>query len=411
MNANAPLPPLTPDDPRLTALALGEISDPAERAALEKQVADDPALRAALDSARRLTDGLRESLAAEPLPFVNPAAIAAKAMGGAPAATRRRTSALGGSISAPRATTDGDARSRLVTFCGLGAAAAACLAVFVATRSPHEAREATDALVAAGAPAAPAPLVVLPSASRNDLGYLAKLLPGLPGAGAAFRPAGRAPLSLSASGARAYAAAFSRELVAGRRPAPSRTRVDGLVNAFIAGHRSPAGARPVQIEAALTDAPWNPANRLLRVTVRAHGATGEIVARNASASVDFDAAGVKSWRLLGHNGATAPTSGVALRAGESVTTLYEIEPGADSTDAPLGRVTVRYARADKSGADLAEVKLNASQRASLADTDADTRFAAGLAAYALNPGENTAAALAVAAGSDPERRAFAACAR
>ncbi len=409
MNKHAAAP-LSPDDPRLTALALGEIHDPAERAALEAQVAADPALRAALDGQRAFAGELRGAMSCEPLPFVNPAAIAAKAMGEAPSA-RRRSSGLGGSLGGPRCTEADERKSRLITFGGLATAAAACLALVLLSRP--DAREGATQLVAHSKPsAAEAPTVPMVfSPSRTDLASLARSMPGLPVSGAAFRPAGRAPLALAAPHARAYAAAFSRELAAGRRPVDSRIRLDGLVNAFIAARPMAPGSRPVQIETALTDAPWNPEHRLLRVTVRAHGTPGEIVAKNAAAEVDFDAAGVKSWRVLGHTGALAAPTHVALRGGETITTLYEIEPADASADARLASVTVRYARADRSGADTATAELSASRRQSLADTDADTRFAAGLAAYALNLGDNPVSGLALAAGDDPERREFAARAR
>lgn len=400
---------IAPDDPRLTALALGEIHDPAERAALEAQIAADPALSETLRARRRFANDLRGALSREPVPFVNPAGIAARAMGET-TPPRRRTAVLGGSLGGPRCTPADERRSRLLTFGGFAAAAAACVALALLSR-PAPTKE-TSPLVADKRPAETGPaLPAILTASGGDLATLAGRMPGLPGAGAGFHPAGRAPLALSAPGARAYAAAFSRELAAGRKPAAGRTRLDGLVNAFIAARPMPAGARPVHIETALTDTPWNPDHRLLRVTVRAHGAPGEIVARNASASVDFDPAGVKSWRILGHSGLFSAPDYVALRGGETVTTLYEIEPAAGAPEARLATVSVRYARSDRTGADTASDELNASHRRPLSATDADTRFAASLAAYALNLGDNPAAGLALAAGDDPDRREFAARAR
>lgn len=400
--------PLTPDDPRLLALALGEITDPAERAALEAQIAASPALRAALESHRAFAGELRAAFAKAPVPFVNPAAIVARATGetGATRPERRRTSGLGGSLSGARALKPDT--NRWITFGGFAAAAAACLALFLVSRPV----ETAIPPVAENKPAAKPGVFVRPVFARTDFSTLALAMPGLTGAGDGFRPAGRAPLALTAPGARAYAAAFSRELESGRRPAASRIRLDGLVNAFIAARPVAPGSKPVLLETALTDAPWNPAHRILRVTVRAQGVPGEVVAKNAVAGVDFDAAGVKSWRLLGHAGATAAPTTVALRGGETVTTLYEIEPAdASGGSAPLAAVSVRYARADRSGAEVASVALTSGDRKALADTDSDTRFAAGLAAYAMNLGENPVAGLALAAGEDGERRAFAAIAR
>ncbi|MDX2108801.1 MAG: von Willebrand factor type A domain-containing protein [Verrucomicrobiota bacterium] len=59
----------TPDDPRLTAYAHGELHDAAVRGALEEQLARDPQLRAALDELRALALLLGASFAQETLPM------------------------------------------------------------------------------------------------------------------------------------------------------------------------------------------------------------------------------------------------------------------------------------------------------------------------------------------------------
>lgn len=62
--------PFTPDDPRLTAYAHGELHDPAEKAALEASLAEDPALSEALEEIRALNallaDGFAKDLQAAP---------------------------------------------------------------------------------------------------------------------------------------------------------------------------------------------------------------------------------------------------------------------------------------------------------------------------------------------------------
>ncbi len=55
--------PFTPDDPRLTAYAHGELHDPAEKAALEARLAEDAALREALEEIRALNALLSEGFA------------------------------------------------------------------------------------------------------------------------------------------------------------------------------------------------------------------------------------------------------------------------------------------------------------------------------------------------------------
>ncbi|MFT3868552.1 MAG: von Willebrand factor type A domain-containing protein [Nibricoccus sp.] len=62
---------LTPDDPRLTAYALGEL-DAAEHVAVEAALKDNPAAQATVAQIRALSGDLSAALAKEPLPFVVP---------------------------------------------------------------------------------------------------------------------------------------------------------------------------------------------------------------------------------------------------------------------------------------------------------------------------------------------------
>lgn len=59
---------ILPNDPRLTAYALGEIEDDNERMEIESAVAADPELQAVVDSSRGMGDLLSDGLAAEPAP-------------------------------------------------------------------------------------------------------------------------------------------------------------------------------------------------------------------------------------------------------------------------------------------------------------------------------------------------------
>ncbi len=65
---------LTPDDPRLTAYALGELEG-AEALAVAAAVAQDPALQAVVDDVRALSGDLEDALGAEALPEIEPVAV------------------------------------------------------------------------------------------------------------------------------------------------------------------------------------------------------------------------------------------------------------------------------------------------------------------------------------------------
>mgnify|MGYP003331755253 FL=1 len=77
---NEPKISLTPDDPRLTAFALGEL-DGDERAAVSAAIAASPDLQAVVDEIRATAAQLESALAAEPAPAVpaDPALSARKA--------------------------------------------------------------------------------------------------------------------------------------------------------------------------------------------------------------------------------------------------------------------------------------------------------------------------------------------
>lgn len=398
-------------DPRLLAYALGEVADPAELARLEVAVAADPTLRDAVEQHRLISADLGTMFAREPLPYVNTDAIVARALGDEATTTpssRRRSGGLGGSTGRIELSTT---RRAPILF-GFGAAAAACVAAFFFLRPAPGSLTDGPVTQLASEPKSDessGDVHFSPTNAPRTLASLAAGLPVLPGVGSGvFNSASHGPVSLRAGAASAYTEAFVRDVTRGRRPPPEFTRLDGLVNTFVAGRSVFPGTRPVKVEAALTDAPWDSARRVLRVTVYAKGVAGEVAARRAGAEIRFDPAAVKSWRVLGYrDGSTASTT-ASLRAGTAVTTLYEIEPVAGSTNADIvADVAVRYSRVDRNEREVESVTVFASDRKALADTDSDTRFAAGLAAYAMNLGADPAAGLVAAAGEDATRLAFA----
>ncbi|MGF1484608.1 MAG: anti-sigma factor family protein [Opitutales bacterium] len=64
---------IQPDDPRLTAYALGELDDPAEVQAIEAALQSDPQLQSAVDAIRSTAQALETAFAAETQPAMTPA--------------------------------------------------------------------------------------------------------------------------------------------------------------------------------------------------------------------------------------------------------------------------------------------------------------------------------------------------
>src|SRR5262249_30673844 len=80
---------LLPDDPRLTAYALGEL-DPTEREAVERLLATSPEAQAALREIRDVAGLLTAELKQEPVPSLTEAQRTAVLAGSPPGPARRR---------------------------------------------------------------------------------------------------------------------------------------------------------------------------------------------------------------------------------------------------------------------------------------------------------------------------------
>lgn len=392
-------PSLSPDDPRLTAFALGELEG-VEQAAVAAAVERDPALQAAVAEIQALAGDLRAALKDEPVAAAAP----------------------------PPPRTGARPARRVLNFPAylIGGLAAACLAVMVVLREREgptfgrvvqmepvratvdagtfdegaavdpsaplleQARQAAENLEFAAAVAAEAP----PSVAARAAFPLIQPSPQLPqaaidlslaqqsaavrrevrqlsqeaaaaasaartaektlaaadaaedaradvvGAGgwvaAAEHPAAVVPLDTSRG---AYERA-REALRAGRLPAPEAVREQEMVNAFAYDYAPPAqsgAAFAAHLEAAT--APWDPGRRLVRVGLKAEEpAAAGIVARQARAQVAFNPARVASYRLVAPGTGVVPEgdAGVDFARGGMVTALYEIVPAAAAAEAAEG---------------------------------------------------------------------------
>lgn len=319
---------LSPDDPKLTAYALGEIEDAAERAAIEAALRDDPAARAIVDEIRATAAQLEAALAAEPMPALMPA-VAAQAAGrdGAVAPVGENDAAR---APRPQEHPKRTARkSKVLRFPQLyylmGGLAAACFALLLAfapERPITERHFYTEIPLSPpeGAPrdaSAPA-MVALPSSEPEVTGKMAALqearsmreqreaavrygaamrkarafaaqdvvaMPFLIGSTSrntdantesyAFRPesdflsARENPLStFSADVDTASYANVRRFLDSGRLPPPDAVRIEELLNYFPYRYAPPTGDAPFAASMEVADAPWAPAHRLVRIGLK-----------------------------------------------------------------------------------------------------------------------------------------------
>jgi len=320
--------PFSPDDPQLTAYALGEL-DPAERAAVEARLRDDAAARAAVEAIRATAQQLEAALAAEPLPEVQPVQP-----------VRRR---LGRVFRLPQ------------FYFATATLAAACFVVLVAVRGPEtmpQVAAPVEAMVAMPAEAdaaraersappapvsaaaavreheasarkiAPEPFLAnerlarfkvdaskdvgtlkARAATASRIGMEIQSIPASTGKAVTF---GHAPAPAMNTEAYAYQAETGfveavlnplstfaidvdtasyanvrRFLNQGRLPPVDAVRIEELLNYFPYRYAAPAGADPLGVTLEVAAAPWAPEHRLVRVGLKGREVTtGERPAAN-----------------------------------------------------------------------------------------------------------------------------------
>ena len=396
-------PELTPGDPRLTALLLGEIHDPALVQKLHDEIAHNPALQheyAALGAlAQTLEKSFQDELTAIPTPAERPSPAATPQIIPFPKPKRH---AVFATASRPHKK---DSRRHIPVLFFLGATAALALylalqpadttppAPTVAHTPPPQPATAPDGTTPIQLRAAPGErssyaetiYKITPAPTDPTLAALVAQLPvRTPGGGENARVATTtsrtASLCLGTAGP-AYIQHLHNNLAQRRRPAREHLRIDSLVNALVTTprlhhDRSAATPQTLHATAEAIPAPWAENHWLVRITLHARNTVA-----NARATAEFSTAHVASWRLLGcEDGALdARTldSPVTLHAGETLTTLFELVPAANATTPGEIHIALRNATGSET---LLKAPLNIQ---TLETTSDDTRLAAATAAFAL----------------------------
>jgi len=279
---------ILPDDPRVTAYALGELEG-AERAEIEAAVQRDPALRAAVEEIRAMARQLEESFSSEPLPEVKPIATASEK----PHAQKTHAGAQGKLLRFPQ------------LYYVVGGLAAACFAVMLAWNQPElERREAERRLAmeartrelaesAALQRQREAVMLAMPAAPREQgfrdashpimarkaapAALLARVDARLNTESYAYRAesdflsVAQNPLStFSADVDTASYANVRRFLRDGRRPPVDAVRIEEMLNYFPYRYAPPPTDSSVPFAASMevAEAPWAPEHRLVRIGLK-----------------------------------------------------------------------------------------------------------------------------------------------
>lgn len=276
-------------------------------------------------------------------------------------------------------------------------------------------------------------------------------LPPMPGSGLAPQPGGERrfvrvrdyPLSAIAIGAvspadadRGSLGAVRRALAANRPPRRDEVRTDELLNSFSYADAPPTDGAPVAAGIEVAACPWNPKHRLVRVALVA--STGTEVPAPASRpaevsttapfatapsttptafamkdvriQVEFNPSLADAYRLIGYESASlssddpSPVPVSHLKAGQSVTALYEVVPAGTPSTQPVASapmVPLRFQKpvltptgsdellavlvAGRNAAGEAHVAEFAARDAgkTFAAASPDFRFAAAVAAFGM----------------------------
>ncbi len=349
MNEHQQTKIFSPDDHRLTAYALGELSG-AERAEVEALLTRDAAARVAVEEIRALAAQLEGALEAEAL--AEPV----------------------GAVQAEGGKNDDPYRRKVVRFpyVWVGTLAAACFAVVLALRENPRTNVAAEerakqvmaeTLASEGGEAMPVESGVgvflvkdaeeaarLPSVGARESGAGSEVASaGSENAGGAvagdFARVQSAPLSSFAADVDTEGyAKVRRYLDQGRLPPRDAVRVEEMVNYFNYRYAAPAKgeAEPFAASMEIATAPWNPAHRLVRIGVKGREAAGDgqpggsavPIAKDMALEVEFNPAVAQAYRLIGYENRPEKTDAVStdkgdageIGAGHTVTALYEIVP-------------------------------------------------------------------------------------
>ncbi len=347
------------DDPRLTALALGELEDEAFEADL------DAAARAEVEDIRAIAAQLET-------------ALSTPASDGLTAAQKQELE------QAARPSAAGVDRSGSSGW-WLALAAGLALAIglgLLANRTDGPA-ERPDV----PSPAIPDAAPVQASASKAEPAVAGMSRPR-PSAGgfvtAADHPRSQVPIDADSAAYTSVQAA----LEARGCPSPEVVRVEELINYFDYGYPEPRGIHPLSVTSEVVQCPWRGDNRLVRIGLKARSAPARtIVAEDVRLAVRFDRRRVESYRLLGYDHhqqvESAPgrsERGVAVGAGHTATALYEVVP--HDRPGALLNVELHYKRPARPEPVVLTYPVNDSQT-QIADAGEATKTATSAAVFGM----------------------------
>ena len=324
------------DDPNLTAFALGELAG-AEKEAMEQAVAESPEAQAHVAEIQAMAGVLTREFHGE----LKRAAV--KPLNILPLPQERSfwSDSRWGSLALAASLAVGAVLAAVVISGMRGSGADQ-------NRDKRAAAESVVQMEVDSTPpaaAAPGPTVARAGSSSARIGDGGEN----PFVAAATNPRSTFPVNVST----ASYADVRRFIEAGLRPAKEAVRIEEMINYFSYDYLQPEGDRAFSINLDAATCPWQPVHQLVRIGVKGRevpGATSAaasldaaapetdetrpVIARDMTVQVEFNPARVLSYRLIGYENRMSPHGqlhdgsgdGHEIRAGHSVTALYEIVP-------------------------------------------------------------------------------------
>lgn len=398
---------ITPDDPRLTAFAFGELEGE-ENSAVAAAVSKDPALQQVVHEIRQTGNDLVEALESEPLPETNSAPTFV------PQAPVRRKIPFpfwltAGSLAAASVAVmfvSNQNRTRTATLDALEKSRKEVASHEPDSSTMQDFQEATqlddrveEVFARRASPPSPTSGVrTRATAPANSGGFVETKT----------NPVSRIGLISDTTGH----ASLKRAILGGRLPPPDSIRVGELLAAFElnAGSRIPTVPSPLSAASEFSEAPWAPMHRLVFVTIEASerppgaeptkSANG-MVARNVRAEIEFNPEWVRAYRLVSGDaapGAVLPEnfdilSEPDVQANQVYAALYEIiptvedsspdsSPGSPAPRREVARINIGFSRPGDGTRDSRQFSL-VDRGGSFAAASPDFKFAMAVTSFGM----------------------------
>ncbi|MEY2530576.1 MAG: Ca-activated chloride channel [Verrucomicrobiota bacterium] len=194
---------------------------------------------------------------------------------------------------------------------------------------------------------------------------------------------------------------IERSIKEGSLPPKNAVRIGEMINYFSYDYPQPSGSEPFSVNGDVAGCPWNSSHRLVRIGVQGRNtSTGgrSAIAKDVSVEVDFNPARVVSYRLIGYekgpvgkeDSKVAKSDSGEIPPGHTATALYEIVPVGEAIERStsprrtdeLLKVKLHYKKRGGAESEAMERSI-ADNEATFESASPDFKFAAAVAEFGM----------------------------